>query len=172
MPVVKIRHARPSDLDGIEVLENRAFSGDRLSRRSMRRLAGAPSAILRVAASGNMSAPGAVIAGYHLVLLRKGSRVARLYSIAVDAGARGGGIGRLLLADAEAMAGKAGRNVLRLEVRRDNAAAIRLYEREGYRRIGAYPAYYADGADALRFEKTLPSRQLRNRKDDQTCRTG
>jgi [ribosomal protein S18]-alanine N-acetyltransferase len=40
-------------------------------------------------------------------------------------------------------------------VRQDNAAAIRLYERRGYRRIGAYAAFYEDGADAWRYQKDL-----------------
>jgi ribosomal protein S18 acetylase RimI-like enzyme len=44
---------------------------------------------------------------------------------------------------------------LRLEVRQDNAAAIRLYERRGYRRFAARGTYYEDGADAWRYEKCL-----------------
>jgi [ribosomal protein S18]-alanine N-acetyltransferase len=40
-------------------------------------------------------------------------------------------------------------------VRYDNAAAIALYEKLGYRQFDRYPGYYADGAEALRFEKTL-----------------
>jgi hypothetical protein len=45
--------------------------------------------------------------------------------------------------------------ILRLEVREDNAGAIRLYQHHGYRRIGRYLNYYADQTDALRFEKRL-----------------
>ena len=44
---------------------------------------------------------------------------------------------------------------LRLEVRKDNAPAIALYEARGYRPFGEYPDYYADGAAALRMEKRL-----------------
>jgi ribosomal protein S18 acetylase RimI-like enzyme len=40
-------------------------------------------------------------------------------------------------------------------VRQDNLAAQRLYERHGYRRIASVVAYYEDGADAWRYEKTL-----------------
>ncbi|MEJ0097539.1 MAG: hypothetical protein WDM84_05845 [Bauldia sp.] len=40
-------------------------------------------------------------------------------------------------------------------MREDNLPAIRLYERLGYRRIGRHARYYADGADALRYEKPL-----------------
>jgi ribosomal protein S18 acetylase RimI-like enzyme len=44
---------------------------------------------------------------------------------------------------------------LRLEVRIDNAAAIGLYERSGYRRGKRLPHYYEDGADGWRYEKSL-----------------
>jgi ribosomal protein S18 acetylase RimI-like enzyme len=40
-------------------------------------------------------------------------------------------------------------------VRADNAAALRLYERGGYRRIARLRAYYEDGADGWRYEKAL-----------------
>ena len=81
------------------------------------------------------------------------------------------GLGRRLLADAEAVAAGRKATVLRLEVREDNLSAIRLYERRGYRLIGSYSRYYADKADALRYEKTLaepegdrsPARRRRRR---------
>ncbi len=152
MPVVTIRDARITDLEALGEVESRAFSGDQLTRRSMHRFLASPSARMRVAVAGN-SRRG--VLGYHLVTVRKGSRVARLYSIAVDASARGTGLGLRLLADAEAVASDLERGVLRLEVREDNAAAIRLYEASGYRPIGRHAAYYADRADALRYEKTL-----------------
>lgn len=154
MPVVTIRDAEPSDLETLGAVEARAFSGDRLSVRSMRRFISAPSARLRVAVAGNARRRQHVV-GYHLVLVRKGSPVARLYSIAVEAAARGSGVGGRLLSDAEAMAIELRRTALRLEVREDNAAAIRLYEASGYRPIGRHAAYYADKADALRYEKPL-----------------
>jgi ribosomal protein S18 acetylase RimI-like enzyme len=42
---------------------------------------------------------------------------------------------------------------LRLCVRMDNAAAILLYEQEGYARAGTWAKYYNDGGDALVMEK-------------------
>ena len=45
---------------------------------------------------------------------------------------------------------------LRLCVRLDNAGAIRLYEQEGYLRVGTWTKYYNDGGDALVMEK-IPS---------------
>ncbi len=42
---------------------------------------------------------------------------------------------------------------LRLCVRLDNDGAIRLYEQEGYLRVGTWTKYYNDGGDALVMEK-------------------
>ncbi|TIS81117.1 MAG: GNAT family N-acetyltransferase, partial [Mesorhizobium sp.] len=95
------------------------------------------------------------VGGYAIVLFRKGSGVARLYSIAVGPFFGGLGIGRQLLSAAEEAAFEHGRMMLRLEVREDNGRAIRIYEQGGYRKIGREPGYYEDGATALRYEKTL-----------------
>jgi ribosomal protein S18 acetylase RimI-like enzyme len=146
---MSVRDATPADLDGLVALENRCFEADRLSRRSFRKLIGSPTASLRLVARAGR------IAGYTLLFFRAGSDVARLYSVAVDPVDRGTGLGPLLLADCETTARARGLRLLRLEVREDNAGAIRLYERLGYHPIGRYPDYYADNTDALRFEKRL-----------------
>ena len=146
---VVIRDAEDEDLEGLSALEARSFASDRLAHRSLRRLIDRKSARLRVAVGRGG------LRGYHLVLFRKGSSVARLYSIAVDDAHRGAGLGRRLLADAEVVAFRGRKKALRLEVREDNLPAIRLYERRGYRLIGRYAGYYADKADALRYEKPL-----------------
>jgi ribosomal protein S18 acetylase RimI-like enzyme len=89
------------------------------------------------------------------VFFRKGSGIARLYSIAVDHAARGRGIGEALLRAVERGARARGCTRVRLEVRQDNPGAIALYEKLGYRRFGAYARFYEDGADAWRYEKPL-----------------
>jgi len=102
---------------------------------------------------------GDAIVGAAVVFFHAGHRIPRLYSIAVAPEARGTGIGEALLAAAERAAKARGRRAFRLEVRTDNAAARRLYERRGYRVFGAKPRYYEDGCDAVRYEKALsPSR--------------
>lgn len=143
-----LRDARPSDLPALLALEAQ-FPGDRLSARQFRHHLANPAATLRVLVADQR------LAGYHLVLTRRGTRQARLYSIAVDAAFRGRGFGAKLLRDAERCARRAGRGALRLEVRAGNRTAIALYEGAGYRRIGSYPGYYDDGAEAIRFEKLL-----------------
>ena len=68
----------------------------------------------------------------------------------------GRGLGGHLLAAAERLAHKRGADRLRLEVRADNKAAIRLYARSGYVRFARIDDYYEDGQAALRYEKPLP----------------
>lgn len=145
-----IRRARVGDVAGLAALEVRAFPGDRMSARQYRHHVHSPNAVVLVAPG----APGAP-AGSAVVFLRAGSRVARLYSIAVDPSARGRGLGAALLGAAERSARRRGAVLLRLEVRQDNPAAIALYEARGYRRIGARVGYYDDGADAWRYERGL-----------------
>ena len=153
---ITVRCATPADLQPVLGLEQRAFGGDRLSRRSLRRLlAHGRNIVLVAVASGK-------IVGYALVLLRRGSGVARLYSMARDpaAAATFRGVGRRLLAAAEEAARAAGAAEMRLEVRPDNAAARRLYQASGYVVFARTADYYEDHADALRMRKSLEGTAL------------
>lgn len=144
-----IRPARASDIDALLRIENAVFPTDRISRRSFRQL------IERETVEARVAEIDGGVAGYFMVLFRRGSAVARLYSIAVAPDHGGSGVGRLLLAEAERIAFENDRLFLRLEVRDDNRRAIRIYDKAGYRRIGLEPDYYEDHAPALRYEKVL-----------------
>ena len=137
------------DLDAIEALEAAAFTGDRLSRRSLRAFIRAPRRPLIVARFGDR------VAGYALLSARAGGRTARIYSIAVDPAQARRGVGRALLQACERYARAHGLEALRLEVRYDNPAAIALYEKSGVSPVRPLPGYYEDGGAALRFEKRL-----------------
>jgi len=144
-----IRPARADDLDALVALERRCFAGDRLSRRALRRhLASGRCALIAAERAGTL-------VGSALVLFRADSRAARLYSIAVDRGARGLGLGARLLEAAERAARRRGAESMRLEVRPGNRAAVGLYERAGYRPFACMERYYEDGASALRFRKSF-----------------
>jgi ribosomal-protein-alanine N-acetyltransferase len=148
-----VRRARPADAAAIVALEEH-FPSDRLSPRSVRRFLAAPQARVWVA-----ELRGAVV-GNLILLTRRNSRCARIYSIVVAPAARGLGLGRRLLAAAENEARRLGLAALVLEVRTDNRAARALYGRLGYVQVQRLPGFYGDGADGLRLVKPLRHRAL------------
>jgi [ribosomal protein S18]-alanine N-acetyltransferase len=144
-----IRPADFCDLHAIEAIETAAFSADRLSRRSLRNFITSQRVALLVAESKGG------IAGYALLAYRKGSQSARLYSIAIEPRKARRGVGTALVHACIEDALKRGCQRLRLEVRVDNTAAIRFYERLGFEVFGHYADYYEDGGAALRLELNL-----------------
>jgi len=146
---MRIRPASLADLDALVAIETGSFQSDRLSRRQFRHL------LTRAHAATLVAQVGAVLLGYVLLLFSRGTSVARVYSIAVAAEARGQGVGRALVAAAEARAWEEQRAYVRLEIRRDNLASQALFEAAGYRRFGVLSDYYEDHMEALRYEKAL-----------------
>jgi ribosomal protein S18 acetylase RimI-like enzyme len=147
-----VREAVLGDLDTIAKLERDAFPEDQVSRRSLRYFLQAPHRpVIAATVDGD-------VAGYALVSLRKGSRSVRIYSIAVAACFARRGVGLALLQACERYARVHGRAALTLEVRYDNAPAIALYEKWGFRQFGEHKDYYLDGATAFRFQKDLVPR--------------
>lgn len=147
-----IRGSGPTDLGALLALE-RAFPGDRLSRRAFRHHLHSPRALLLVDDSGTP------LAGYVLLLRRKDSPWWRLYSLARAPDAARG-TGRRLLEAALGRAAAAGARGVKLEVRDDNTAAIRLYQELGFTLCGAIDGYYEDGARARRMRLTFDAREL------------
>jgi ribosomal-protein-alanine acetyltransferase len=144
-----VRQALASDLAALIKVENSCFSHDKLSPRSLKRWLTAKHAILLVAEQNQQ------LVGYGLVWCHKGTRLARLYSLAVLPTLQGKGIAKTLLNALEAATAERGRIYLRLEVAVNNSAAIGLYERLGYRVFGQYSDYYDDHSDALRMQKNI-----------------
>lgn len=146
---ILLRRPHQGDIADLVAIENAAFPGDRLSRRSLRRLLLSPSAATILADWEGR------VAGYAVVLFRRGTKAARLYSIAVAPGFTGRRIGTRLLEAAEEAVRARGGTLMRLEVRADNRTAIALYGKAGYRLSGRKSGYYEDGEDALKMEKKL-----------------
>ncbi|MGD0959696.1 MAG: GNAT family N-acetyltransferase/peptidase C39 family protein [Methylomonas sp.] len=144
-----IRPAQLSDLDDLAALENACFSCDRLSRRSFRHWLSVEHWGLLVAEQGR------TLCGYILIIDRPGTRLARIYSLAVAPEFRGLGIAKSLLLAGEQAALADGRFYLRLEVGVDNAPAIKLYDALGFQRFGIHRDYYQDHTDAIRLQKRI-----------------
>jgi ribosomal protein S18 acetylase RimI-like enzyme len=146
---INVRPAQLEDLKALLALEEKAFSGDRLSRRSFRRAITSLGSVLLVA----VGTEG--LLGYALLHLRQGTHLARLYSLAVAPEARGLGVAKTLIQACEKQAIKKGKNLLRLEVSDVNLNALSLYRKMGYQEFGHYDAYYEDQTDAIRMQKVL-----------------
>lgn len=143
-----VRHATPADLGALIALEQH-FPGDRLSRQSFRRLLRSTSAEVWVHEEAGQVAANAIL------LYRRRSLQARIYSLVVHPEYQGRGIARALLETVEREAAAHGCNHLSLEVRADNAPALRLYQKAGFQLIRQITGYYEDHAPALRLEKRV-----------------
>ena len=144
-----IRPATLRDLAPILQLEAQCFPpGDAFPRRTWRYLLTRPTARVLVATRRRECA--GVIVGLH----RKGSRVFRIYSVAVSPRHRGHGIATQLLRTLIRRR-KKDTDTISLEVREDNLPARRFYEKHGFRPVQILPQYYADGATGIRYHCTL-----------------
>ncbi|GAB1267627.1 GNAT family N-acetyltransferase/peptidase C39 family protein [Aurantivibrio infirmus] len=144
-----IRFATDEDFAQLTKLEIQSFRSDRISRRRIKHWISAKNGIFLVAIDG------ATLAGYVLVLLHRGTKLARLYSIAVASSHQGQGLGTQLLKEAERLTAKRGRLFMRLEVAKHNHSAIKIYESLSYKTFGTYTDYYEDHDDALRMQKRI-----------------
>ncbi|WP_372739810.1 GNAT family N-acetyltransferase/peptidase C39 family protein [Neptunomonas sp.] len=149
MGVLNIRQAQGADLTALLEIEETCFSGDRISKRRFQHWLKATNCVFLVAED----AQGLI--GYGLILLHKGTRLARLYSLAIAKRGRQQGVGRLLMDELEKNTAARGRLYMRLEVATSNTGAIKLYESLGYRCFDEYTDYYEDHSDALRMQKRI-----------------
>jgi ribosomal protein S18 acetylase RimI-like enzyme len=147
-----IRHGMEDDVAELLRIEQASFSSDRLSRRSFRHLLTEGNSVTLIDDAGG--APR----GYITLLFRADVSLARVYSIASAPGWQGQGVAAGLLAAAEELALAHSCVAMRLETRRDNVSSQQLFMRHGYEVFGEHAAYYEDGMDALRLEKSLTAR--------------
>lgn len=149
-----LRPATATDAAAIEAIERASFDrpAERFSLRQILHLIRTPRARVTVA-----EANGQVL-GWAAALFwrRHGQPVGRLYAIASDPRARGRGIGRELAKDAIAELFRRGAARVYLEVRSDNAAALNLYRKMGFRECQTLPDYYGPGVGALRLARDRP----------------
>ena len=144
-----LREAQVTDAIPLHQIEIECFTTDRLSLRRIKHWIKAQNRILIVAEQQGE------LLGYGLALLHRGTRLARLYSIAIRPHARGLGLAKHLLQLIETLAAEQGRLFMRLEVGKENDAAIALYTNQGYLVFGAYENYYGENQDALRMQKRI-----------------
>lgn len=137
------------DLEGVLALERDLFGPDAWSAGQFwSELARVPESRWYLLARQHQRVVG--YAGVFLV-----GPEADIQTVAVAPGMQGRGVGRMLLCGLVDRARDRGAHVMHLEVRADNAAALRLYERAGFVADGRRRDYYGPGRDALLMSLAL-----------------
>ncbi len=138
-----------SDLPAILEIESSSFAhdGERFGERKIRSLLRSKRAVVIVA-----DRAGHVIGwGVGLIWKPRGAIVGRVYGLAVIPPARGLKLGGGMLGHLIDDLKKRGAVRIYLEVRADNASAIRLYEKFGFRQCEALANFYGPGLHAHRM---------------------
>lgn len=152
-PLCVIRPMTAHDLDTVLAIEQRLFPAPWRREHFAHEIV-APHSFPFVAVDNG------VIVGY--VCLMSLFEEAQILDIAVAPEQQGRGIARGLMAHAIAVALTKDAELLALEVRSSNVAAIALYERCGFIRTGVRPKYYEGRDDALLMEKNLSTNDITN----------
>lgn len=137
------------DIDELMHLECNTFDLDLISHRQMLRFLKSEHCVIHVSEDSNH------IIGYILTLFHKGTLLSRIYSLAVDEQYRNKGIAQKLISLSERTSIEKGFTTIRLEVRQDNMAAIKLYSRLGYTELSHLTSYYQDLGHGIRMQKRL-----------------
>jgi ribosomal-protein-alanine N-acetyltransferase len=154
-----IRRALPADVPALVALERRAFDPRLYAPMSPARFRAniaSPTCEAFVFVEGDEAGPRAgTVIGYSLGLHRRGGRWLRFYSLAVDASAKGRGIGEALFHHFEENARALGLSTVLLEIRADNAFLHERYGRYGYTVYRRVDGYYPDGCACLKMRRRI-----------------
>jgi [ribosomal protein S18]-alanine N-acetyltransferase len=148
-PSIKLAHL--SDLDELTRLDETCFKMDSLAAKQYKHFIQSKTALVVTVKNADKLLASAIL------LFRKNSRIARLYSLAVHPPFQHRGIGKQLHASLEQYLIKHRYAEIRLEVHKNNKSAIRFYHVFQYQSFGLYKKFYADNSDALRMRKYLPA---------------
>jgi ribosomal-protein-alanine N-acetyltransferase len=144
---MQIRRATVDDLSSILRIEKKSFDSDAWDRDLFLQYLGqAGKSVFLVAIAQRK------IAGYALSFHTRTK--AEIHSIAVAPDERGRGVAMALLNRTLALLLRGGFKTVFLNVRLENAAAIRLYRKLGFHRIRRVDGYYEDGAPAWRMRRS------------------
>lgn len=143
------RLAKIKDIDRLVEIEKSCFNYDQLDRKKFRYFItkGHDDLVVQI--------KDKVITGYGLLLYRKGTSLARLYSIAISPDFRGQSLGKELMIELEEYATDNDSSYIRLEVKKSNKSAIGLYEKLGYLSFAIKHQYYDNNEDAVCMEKKI-----------------
>jgi len=138
----RVRPGDPSDLAVVERIERASFADPWPREALLQELVPSPLRLPLVLELGGLPI------GYLMAWRTAGEL--HILNVAIDPAHRRRGLGRRLLRTAIADARDHGFDLVTLEVRPGNTAALALYRALGFAQTGRRPRYYADtGEDAL-----------------------
>jgi [ribosomal protein S18]-alanine N-acetyltransferase len=143
---IDIRPMTKADLEDVLAIEQASFAHPWRYEHFQHELSSPHSFPLVAVAAG-------AVGGY--VCLMSLFEEAQILDIVVASHLRGRGVAFALLEHAVVIAREKQAEIMTLEVRISNWAAIALYERFGFTRTGIRPKYYEGVEDALLMEKSL-----------------
>lgn len=146
LPLLHIRPMTEHDLEAVLAIESASYQTPWIYEHFQHEIAAAYSWPYVAVEDGS-------VVGY--VCLMSLFEEAQILNIAVAPDQRGRGIARMLLEKALLQALEKGAEVMALEVRASNSAAISLYEQFGFTRVGIRAGYYDSVEDAVLMEKQL-----------------
>lgn len=140
-------------LDALQLMHKRGVPYDAISRRSFKRFIQHEQGalfVLEVLVNGHW-----ICVGYGILLYRKGTQLARLYSLVIDPDWQQQGLGSALLRYAEQQVQQRHVVFMRLEVNANEANALSFCRQRQYALLRLKSAYYQDQSDALVLQKQL-----------------
>lgn len=144
---MEIRQAKLSDVPAISRIEVESFDSPWSAKEITKDVMAGGGVVFVVAIEGSKCLGFAE--------MRCVAGEAQIYNIAVDAEARGHGVGEALFRGLIERAEARGCDTVNLEVRAGNDAAMGLYKKLGFREVGRRPKYYDGKEDAVLMDLDL-----------------
>ena len=150
MPLL-IRQTTADDLETLCSIERECFTLEAFTKDQLRYLLENPEGVSLIAQTDNE------IAGFIVGIVRTcgAERTGHVYTLDVAAKHRRKGIGLRLLRELEQRFAYSGVEACVLEARTENAAALELYQKEGYVKVHIMKDLYSSGVDGVRLRKKL-----------------
>lgn len=145
-----IKHASLEDLETLYKIEKECFTYEAFSKKQIAYLLKSSDVVSLIAQVDGE------IAGFITGLIEQhGPRIGHIYTIDVASKYRRIGAGLKLLEEIEQNFIKKGAEACFLEVRINNLAARKLYQKHGYTEVGKLNNYYARGIHGIRLKKKV-----------------
>jgi ribosomal-protein-alanine acetyltransferase len=150
-----VETATPQNIEEMLKIERECFTAEAYTRRQILNLLESKNALALLMRIGGQ-ASGFIIA---LLETEGKHRLGHIVTIDVAVKYRRKGLGSLLLRKMENILSERGAEAVYLEVRVDNQAALRLYEKQGYLKAELLEHYYLARTHGLRLVKRLQPKQ-------------